>query len=108
MPAPLPPNPFPVGTTVRKAYDKCLGFECSALDSGRRPSPLVCARLLGYMLIHAPVQTGKEHLSREIVACINDEDLRNLGEFYDQHFVRLCEWLLKSLQLRQLVVVPDI
>jgi hypothetical protein len=75
MTVPLPPNNFPLGTTVHEAYDACLIFERCASDSGRRPSPRVCARLLGYMLLYVPLQSGREYLGGEIVACANDDDL---------------------------------
>ena len=96
MPTHLPSNPFPVDTTEQKAYDVCLAFERCASDSGPSPSALVCARILGYMLIHAPVQTGRYYIAGKVVECANDTALRKLGEFYYDHFVCLCEYSSKS------------
>jgi hypothetical protein len=97
MPVALPCNPFLVGTTPHKAYDICLRFERRVL-SLRQPSPqLVCARILGYMLIHAPVVTGRDYLAQEIIDCADDDTLGKLGKFYDNNLIRLCEYLLRLL-----------
>ena len=91
MPVPLPKNPFPVDTNPCKAYAICLKFERRASNSGQNsPSPLVCARVLGYMLIHAPVETGRDHMAGAILECANDDALRMLGEFYYVHIISLC------------------
>jgi hypothetical protein len=94
MSVPLPPNNFTVRTTVRDAYDTCLMFEHRASDLGRQPSPRVCARLLGYMLLYAPVEAGREYIAREIVACADDRGLIELADYYDR-LIRLCECLSK-------------
>jgi hypothetical protein len=105
MPVALPCNPFLAGTTPHKAYDICLRFERRVL-SLRQPSPqLVCARILGYMLIHAPVATGRDYLAQEIVDCTNDETLGKLGKFYDNHLIRLCEYLLRPLYSTTLTIL---
>jgi hypothetical protein len=97
MPVALPRNLFLAGTTPHKAYDICLGFERRASNL-RQPLPqLVCARILGYMLIHTPVVTGRDYLAQEIVDCADDDALWKLGQFYDNHFIRPCEYLLRLL-----------
>jgi hypothetical protein len=68
MPVSLPNiNPFRIDTTPSNAYDVCLMFEVRALEQasdtgGHKPSELVFARLLGYMLIHAPVDSGRDYI----------------------------------------------
>ena len=98
MPEKLPgPPPFPVDdATLCKAYTICLDFESRASDSTSRLSPLVCARILGYMLIHAPVESGRIWLSEQIIKCENDGALKQLGEFFCDHFIRVCKYLMKS------------
>jgi hypothetical protein len=97
MPVALPHKPFLAGTTPHKAYDICFGFERRASNL-RQPLPqLVCARILGYMLIHSPVVAGRNYLAQEIVDCANDDALGKLGQFYDIHFIHLCEYLLRLL-----------
>jgi hypothetical protein len=86
MPVALPRNPFPAGTTPHKAYDICLGFERRASNLRQLLPQSVCARILGYMLIQ---------LSLKIVDCANDDALGKLGQFYDIHFIHLCEYLLR-------------
>ncbi|KAJ8597921.1 hypothetical protein M405DRAFT_779056 [Rhizopogon salebrosus TDB-379] len=94
MPVSLPINPFQIDSTPSNAYDVCLVFESRASEAsdtrGHKPSELVCARLLGYMLIHAPVDTGRDYLAKAILSCTDDDDgLKRLGKFYFDHFIRL-------------------
>ena len=42
------------------------------------------------MLIHAPVETGRDHMAGAILECANDDALRMLGEFYYVHIISLC------------------
>jgi hypothetical protein len=100
MPEELPrsPPPFPIDTIPCKAYNRCLDFESrpGASNSTSRLSPLVCSRILGYMLIHAPGETGRVWLSEQIIKCGDDGALKQLGEFFCDHFIRVCEYLTKS------------
>ncbi|KAJ8588954.1 hypothetical protein M405DRAFT_792280 [Rhizopogon salebrosus TDB-379] len=94
MPVSLPINPFQIDSTPSNAYDVCLVIEGRASEAsdtrGHKPSELVCARLLGYMLIHAPVDTGRDYLAKAILSCTDDDDgLKRLGKFYFDHFIRL-------------------
>jgi hypothetical protein len=95
----LPINPFQIDSIPSNAYDVCLMFEVRALEQasdigGHKPSELVCARLLGYMLIHAPVDTGRDYLAKEIISCTDDDGLKRLGKFYFDHFIRFCAYSL--------------
>ena len=100
MPEQLPrnPPPFPLDTIPCEAYNRCLDFESRASDSESMSqlSPLVCARILGYMLIHAPLDTGRVWLSEEIIKCGGDAELKQLGEFYFDHFICVCEYLITA------------
>ena len=55
------------------------------------------ARILGYILIHAPVETRRDHMAGEILECANDDELSKLGEFYDVHFINLCGLLVETI-----------
>jgi hypothetical protein len=98
MPVNLPINPFQIDSTPSNAYDVCLMIEGRASEAsdtrGHKPSELVCARLLGYMLIHAPVDTGRDYLAKVILSCTDDDGLKRLGKFYFDHFIRLCAYSL--------------
>jgi len=72
----------------------CISFEKRVARPTYQPpapAPLVCARLLGYMMVHAPIASGRENIANEILACINDTALANLAKFYINHFLRCCK-----------------
>jgi hypothetical protein len=98
MPVSLPINPFQIDSTPSNAYDVCLMIEGRASGAsdtrGHKPSELVCARLLGYMLIHAPIDTGRDYLAKEILSCTDDDGLERLAKFYFNHLIRLCAYSL--------------
>ena len=93
MPQPLPNNPFPAGTPARQAYTTCLTLEASfPLVNWSGPPTVVCARLLGYLIVHAPTIHGRTDVANEINSCNNDEEkLHVLAQFYINHFLRVCE-----------------
>ena len=91
-PRPLPGNPFPTGTPAHKAYTTCVTLENSfPLANLSGPSTLVCARLLGYLILHAPTPGGQTCIVNEINSCNNDEKLHGLAQFYVNYFLRVCE-----------------
>ena len=91
-PWPLPGNPFPTGTPAHKAYTTCVTLENSfPLANLSGPSTLVCARLLGYLILHAPTPGGQTCIVNEINSCNNDEKLHGLAQFYVNYFLRVCE-----------------
>jgi hypothetical protein len=49
------------------------------------------------MLIHAPVETGRDHMAGAILECANDDALGRLGEYYDVHFISLCGLLVETI-----------
>lgn len=102
MPQPLPANPFNTNThpDEHTAYRTCLHREAAAIAAAvihpvqSGVSPLICARLLGYMIIHAPTDLGRRNISSEITSCRNKEEFFDLAKLYIQHFLRCCKYLL--------------
>ena len=99
MPQPLPANQYNINTHPREhnAYAKCVAYESNTL-AGLHPvppgvSPLVCARLLGYMILYAPTDIGRENISNEVMSCPNEEYLADMAKLYIQIFLRCCEYL---------------
>src|SRR5882762_9454118 len=110
MPQPLPANPYNVNTHPREhsAYATCVEYEARAL-AGLHPVPsgvssLVCARLLGYMVLHAPTHIGCENISNEVTSCANTEQLADMAKLYIQTFLRCCECLFVAYFLNSLMV----
>ena len=96
MSTPLPrPNPFDVTNQFAShcAYINCLGLEDrhAAVTKSGNLTVLICARFLGYMLVEAPSDAGRDNIASEIIRCANDEALQTLAELYKNHFIRCCE-----------------
>jgi hypothetical protein len=95
MAQPLPLNPYVTGSPEFTAYANCANLETNAFNlpvPDHGPTPLVCARLLGYMILHAPTHAGRSSISIEIVSCNNNPGrLLELASFYFDRFVRCCE-----------------
>jgi hypothetical protein len=93
MPHPLPINPYVAGSEMYKAYRRCLEFEGNDVQApwSSGPSSLVCARLLGYMIIHLPTNNGRTNISNEINSCGGLDNLHELAKLYIDHFLRSCE-----------------
>jgi len=100
MPEPLPPNPYNTGqqAVLHAAYKRCVVLQNNHLEVVQcgHLSVLICARLLGYMILEAPTDEGRTEFVSEIVRCVNDVDLQKLAEVYKNHLLRLCK-LLSSL-----------
>jgi hypothetical protein len=95
MPAPLSPNTYPEGLW-REGYKICLEFESKAIMistplPSSDPSCLVCARFLGYMILEAPTDRGRDNISRQIIDCVDEDELVELMRFCIGHFVRCGE-----------------
>ena len=54
---------------------------------------LVCARMLGYVLLEAPTEEGRMEFASEVIRCGNDGDkeLQSLAELYKDHLLRVCK-----------------
>ncbi|KAJ7576913.1 hypothetical protein C8J56DRAFT_375615 [Mycena floridula] len=90
---PLPPV-LPIANAPQlwtSAYASCLSYEHAASDiaSLGRWTDVIAARLLGYLIIHAPIATGRDNICREINDCQNvHQDLNRLAVLYRDCFVR--------------------
>jgi hypothetical protein len=92
-PTPLPPNPFRDGL-LYQALQKCLDLESLAsTDSylqNSKPSGLVAARLLGYLILHVQNATGRAKVADQVVAALDNENLVEVAQFYINHFIKAC------------------
>jgi hypothetical protein len=59
-------------------------------------------RLLGWMLIHAPSETGRADIARSINKCQTNEAIVETGRYYLKHFIKYC----RSLFITYLTVWP--
>ncbi|KAF5350969.1 hypothetical protein D9756_008340 [Leucocoprinus leucothites] len=85
---PLPPNPYPTTTVWYNAYDICRQFERRTTQPAAPPSGLFeleCARFLGYMVMEAPNDAGRENISKEIMSAADDAGLADLAKLYIGH-----------------------
>ena len=92
MPVPLPNNPYDAGTPTHQAYETCRTLEAGPTPANWcGPPTVVCARLLGYIIIHAPTEEGRTNITNEINSCNDDNmTLHRLAKFYVGHFLRPC------------------
>lgn len=89
---PLPANEFDSKTSQFSAYARCESLEERAHNLKRDGlPPLVCARILGYMLLHAPTDEGRDKVVTEIMSYAGDSDLMDLAQSYSNNFIRCCE-----------------
>ncbi|KAI6046710.1 hypothetical protein EDC04DRAFT_2557553 [Pisolithus marmoratus] len=89
MPTPLPPNPFS-GSAFCVAYERCLALEAAAPDLRALhhcPPPIVCARILGYLLHLAPAGNGQGQVQREIISAVDNVQLMELAGHYLSRFI---------------------
>lgn len=89
----LPPNNFHLDTVQFKAYSRCQSLEDHAHSLQKDGlSPLVCARILGYMLKYGPTEEGVVTFAMEINDCHGDSALLALADEYSDNFIRCCEY----------------
>jgi len=101
MSQPLPSNPYNTGqqAVLHVAYGRCATLQnrhSQVVPCGHL-SVLICARILGYMILEAPTDEGRTELATEIVRCVGDEDLQKLAEIYKNHLLRVCKPLFRWL-----------
>ncbi|CAE6460738.1 hypothetical protein ACGC1H_005326 [Rhizoctonia solani] len=87
MPAtPLPPldGLFVGQQAVQTAYLRILPLERTHARH---------MRILGYMMIHAPVEEGRADVARSINECSTDLEVVELGQHYFQYFVKYFQTL---------------
>ncbi|KZT74307.1 hypothetical protein DAEQUDRAFT_753793 [Daedalea quercina L-15889] len=102
--APLPPNTYPHGDDIRKAYEDCLsleqhelGWNVLATQLQDTPenimadlNPKISARVLGWALLLAPSDEGRAALTREIIGCDGDPELlAGLAHLYVYGLIRV-------------------
>lgn len=85
---PLPANPYHRHTNPgwHDAYNVCLEFQTG------QQQQRVKVRVLGYLIIEAPVAEGRDYVCNEILSCERDlQKLLVIAEKYTFLFLRLCE-----------------
>jgi hypothetical protein len=89
---PLPANPYKGDQIVwREAYKVCLALELRAHHSPittPQYSLLIYERLLGYMIVEAPIPLGRTFIATKINSCSSDESLLQLAEFLLYYSIR--------------------
>lgn len=90
------------------AYTRCLQVE--ALDQWGLSDteevmlgmpPRISARVLGFGLIHAPSDSGKQHLADEINDSSDDlERFAGLAYLYVFGLIRICGWMCLCASVR--------
>lgn len=88
----LPANPYPNGLW-KNAYDKCLIYEAAVVNqlSSDPLSPVIYARLIGYLIIHAPTTGGRDIICSEVDGCHTTNALTDLAKQYMDFFIHWCE-----------------
>ncbi|KAG9014337.1 hypothetical protein FRB94_012743 [Tulasnella sp. JGI-2019a] len=89
-PTPLPHNLYPFDSDVYAAYERCRELErATTVEPMGRLTPLVGGRVLGYMLIHAPVEEGRVNVQREITSRDSQKQLIELAKLYIDTYIRI-------------------
>jgi hypothetical protein len=114
---PLPENQFALGTNHHMAYEECRLLEQKEAWLERDLSenimrdmpPSMVARVLGYALMFAPSEAGRDFLARDILSCrpehlstqdasyCSPELLAGLAHIYVFGVIHVCESIHYSL-----------
>ncbi|KAG9012060.1 hypothetical protein FRB93_002203 [Tulasnella sp. JGI-2019a] len=86
---PLPDDPFPSNSAFFAAYERCKALERSNTVVHNGPLLALRGRILGYMLIHAPIDEGRVNVRNEIESCETEANLMDLAQFYLDRFIRI-------------------
>jgi hypothetical protein len=80
------------------AYNVCIDFESwAATDQSR-----ICARVLGYLIIHAPSVAAAHEVVRVIQTCArNFQKLSDLGDTFINYFIRPCKFFFPFSIIRR-------
>jgi len=104
MSQPLPANPYPASSRSSDAYKACLNMERYGKGfPACGPSAPICARLLGYMLLHAPTEIGHNNIANEVFDCHNFGELCQVACKYINNFLRCCECVVKVFYVMVLI-----
>ncbi|KAK0451323.1 uncharacterized protein EV420DRAFT_1560326 [Desarmillaria tabescens] len=110
-PRPLPANPF-LQAGFYAAFNLCLSLESRShlvsLPDPRHPPVILCARILGYALIEAPTNVGRDHMAKSINDGSTDDTLLALGKYYAQRLLRIFEREERTLSPSDHPSCPDI
>jgi hypothetical protein len=81
-------NPFPASSpehlAYRRAYDLAKAYR-------RKDDKALSGRVLGYMLQELPWNEGRLKLASEVNSCPDEQSLVDLGNFFINYFLRVCE-----------------
>ena len=77
-----------LGADALDAYRACLRLEKKAATE----HDAMHARLLGYLILHAPIPTRRQEIVKEVHSCNQDHGaLSQLGEAFLNYFIRPCK-----------------
>jgi hypothetical protein len=86
------PNPYQPGSA--HLMNTTYAFTSKVrLRLRSQATTLVSARLLGYMVIHAPSRSGRDNITQEITSCGDVGKLDDLAKYYIDHLLHCCEYL---------------
>jgi hypothetical protein len=92
---PLPDNVFNRQThpSWHDAYARCTRLFFWAV--GRQPPPGtasydMCSRVLGYLILEAPTESGRDWVCKKILSCTDEHTLARLAQKYIFTFVGAC------------------
>jgi hypothetical protein len=72
------------------AYNVCLDFECAA--AAKTDIDTIRARVLGYLILHAPSIHARHEVVKVIHSCAQNYDaLSELGDSFIDYFIRPCK-----------------
>jgi hypothetical protein len=71
-------------------YNVCLDFECAA--AAKTDIDAIRARVLGYLILHAPSIHARHEVIKVIHSCAQKYDtLSELGQYFIDYFIRPCK-----------------
>ncbi|KAF8058718.1 hypothetical protein FPV67DRAFT_1427977 [Lyophyllum atratum] len=92
QPLPSIPSHFAPSSSFYEAYTKCLDYELSAtnvLGNALEFTHLHAARLLGYLVLHAPTDNGRSNLCSDIISRLDKAALFEFAMQYNNHLIRV-------------------
>jgi hypothetical protein len=97
MPQPLPstlPESLISSSEICLAYPKIWRLEQAShtdFNPDIREKKLICARILGYLILEGPSTHAKEYVAQMVNRCRDDDEVEELGEDYFLQYLRACE-----------------
>ena len=98
---PQPPQPLPStlaeslsSSEICLAYPKILWLEQvsnSNTNHDIREKKLMCARILGYLILEGPSTHAREYVAQVVNKCQDDDEMEELGEVYFLQYLGACE-----------------